>query len=347
MKETVAKGGWCHPTPRGFVRARVNNTPVLKPDGSASVAIAEALRGVIAGTQTKADAIEHIQNAGVASKHAYKVFSMPVYGGIIRSKLATGDVRAAFDGIITPEEWYRMEAILKSQVKKMRNHDNADFPLTSILFCGECGKAMKSGFGKSRSGKRYGYYWCPQKHGSIRADKTEVLLRDVLANAETAIQEFKSALQLAKGKVIEHLNSVGERREKIMAEIERVKNKKRKLTDRLASGVVGDDDYTVAAKTYDLEVATLTARLNTERDPSDIITEVAQNLGELRNFYDVYTFLDTKQKKHFLKLLLGRIDVDKDKLVKHRFNSKNSGVSAVSFDSPVMVEVRGVEPLTS
>ena len=162
MEETTARGGWCCVPPFGYVSSRnAKGVPILLPDGHRSVVVAKALRGVLNGTLEKVDASEMLMKAGMSRANAFRVFEKPVYGGLIRTKSHPNDIRAAFDGIISSEEWYALESRINRPAERaIRNYNNDAFPLTTILVCPVCDKPLAAGAALGKLKKRYPYYWC-------------------------------------------------------------------------------------------------------------------------------------------------------------------------------------------
>ena len=332
-QETIAKGGWCWVAPNGYIQDRDGNLPILKPDGMLSNVIATAFRGVINGTHTKSDAMAILRSAGLSPQTACKMFNMPIYGGIIRTKLSTDDLPAAFPGIITAEEWFRLEAKFSGVVREKRNYANDDFPLTSVLFCHECGTPLRGAFTTKKSGKRYPYYscqnkQCPNKNECLRSEKVDSMLNELLVTSESLTREFEESLRRATKCVMSSLHEIQKQRDSVAASIERIKKKKLKLAEGFADDVVDREDYIAKTKAYTLEIATLSAKLTQQKDPSDVITEVCNHLSKWRNFADVYAGLDTISKKRLLKLLFGGLTVVENKLIKLSKDCANAGVLA-------------------
>ena len=327
MAETSANGGWCFPTPKGYVRDRLGNLPILKPDGSLSTLIADCIRGVINGTASKSDGMDKLHAAGLTRQQAFKVFEKPVYGGIIRCKLVPGDVKAAFDGIVTRAEWYKLEEILGAEkIRAVRNYENDDFPLVSVLVCPECGKPMRGAFSRGKSKKRYGYYWCPKNHLSIPSKDADKMLRELFSETETIVREFEKTMELAMKRVVEIAASMEKERDDARNKIERIRKKNLALLDHYNDGAVSRENYSIMSKTYESDIATLSAKLNVDITPTDYLSEITRHLNSWRGFYDIFVALQTPQKKRLLKLLFGRLSVSGEKIAEHSKECESTGV---------------------
>jgi len=117
MVARAQKGGCLWKEPAGFALARSGNIPILQPSPPLSDAILAVLLDFLAGEITKSQGVAKLRKAGLKIGNAHNVFKLPVYGGIIRLKLADGDVKAAFPGLITAEEWYKIEDKLAKKGK--------------------------------------------------------------------------------------------------------------------------------------------------------------------------------------------------------------------------------------
>ena len=160
MEETTSKGGWVFREVLGFRLARSGSLPILEPVPPLSNIIAGVLREFIAGAITKSQGVAALKLAGIKANAAHYIFTNPIYGGIIRSKLGGPgrDIKAAFPGLIAPEEWYKLEYKLTPPKRQAHTNNNDAFPLTGILHCSECGAQLWGYFAKSQSGRKYPYY---------------------------------------------------------------------------------------------------------------------------------------------------------------------------------------------
>ena len=308
---TVAKGGWCWTAPKGYTLARnAAGVPILLPDAELAPVIAQALRGVLAGTISKADAIALMVKAGMSRTRAFAVFTTPVYGGLIRSQKSIGDVRAAFDGIITPEEWYALEAIT-TRLKKprnARNHNNDTLPLVKILICPECGKPLVGGVMK----KRYSYYWCRDKHVCFRAEKAHESLMTLLDSSILLQAKLENDLQ----QVIEYLTAEMEkfdkRRSKLQEQITRTEKQKTTLALAYASGNLLENEFQSAMAELRRQHEDLNLELVKLRTPDDFIEQLLYAKTTLKRLSFAYSTLPTCEKKKLLKLLFGTLTPSKD-----------------------------------
>ena len=314
LEATVAKGGWCWVPPFGYVAARnADRLPILRPDGKLSVVIAKALRGVLNKTMAKVDAAELMMKAGMSRTCAFRVFEMPVYGGIIRSKLAPSGIRAAFDGIISTEEWYALEGLLNRPAERaVRNYENDTFPLTTILVCPVCGKSLAAGLAQGKK-KRYPYYWCKKKHITIRAEKVHEQLAVLLDSSPKLQADLDAALQTVAERLIVEMKEASAHRSKIQEQMTKNDARIKKLALAYASGDLPDEVCKTALAEIRQQQAELQLKLFEHRSPDDFIELLSHAKTALKRLSFAYSALPTRGKKDLLKLLFGTLTLSADK----------------------------------
>lgn len=80
------------------------------------------------------------------------------------------------EALLTPDEYNRIQGVLKSRRFTKRNNRTSDAsPLLGVILCLECDSNMHHR-ANTVKGKQYRYYYCPNKHGqSVRAGEFEDL----------------------------------------------------------------------------------------------------------------------------------------------------------------------------
>ncbi len=332
LVEVVKRGGWCWCPPRGFVLERVDNLPLLKPDGVLSIVIADVMHAMLAGRMTKVEAVASLRSHGVTKQMAYKLFEMPVYGGIIRSSVVSGDVLAAFPGLVTPEEWYQFEARFGKGTKK-HTLDNDDFPLATILHCPECGGFLRGGHSTGRTGKKYSYYWCPDGHVSIRAERVNEFLFELLDSSAVLAGVLNISLRHAAQNIVDTMKKQNAVIARLKGRITAADNQIQRLTEGYASGTVQDDAYRAAVARLRLDKGAATAELENTIPPEVQVAKLEAALGELQHISDAYVRLSTPEKKKLLKLLFGSLFLTPDsKRIEPRKDSVFIELSSLSDD---------------
>ena len=161
--------------------------PLLAMDPENGPFVRETLLAVVAGAMTQADAIEAFRARGVCRSQAYNILRHPAYGGIIQNKFTDGaEVRAAFDGLVTPDEWHTLQRIIGAESAatkepRMYRRNNPDFPFSRLIKCPVCGKPLTGGWNRGGNGARYGHYFCTKAgHCSMTRDHVHAQM-DALA----------------------------------------------------------------------------------------------------------------------------------------------------------------------
>ena len=347
MAEVVRKGGWCWLAPTGYKISRNSeNTAILMPDGVFSIAISKALRGIASGTFDKAEAINIMVSAGMTRGKAHKVFGMPIYGGLIRSKISPIDVNAAFSGIVTPEVWYAVETATRRTEPRKYIRDRDDFPLAGVVTCGTCGLLLWGYFATGRKAKKYPYYRCKNNHVNIRATELEELASKILHESEELGVLFEIIMEKTIAIIREKRKTIEDDRSRILSSIEKVDAKITKLTDAFLENTVPENIYksTLASLNTERERAQRELEpLETPVDYSSTIIKFKKNLENITSFYDN---CDTPNKKKLLKMFFGGFTLQiENKKLEPQKGSIYQALLDFSEPSSQVAPPRGIEPL--
>ncbi len=188
-KILTQQGYWCRPAPTGFVNARdKDGKPILKPtpDKAQWELLQYGLRKQASGVYKINEIVRELARNGLKSREGKpirpqtwtKICRNPVYGGLLREQWTEGlEVRAKFDGAITPDEWHELQRALDGRkeviVKMPRKRLNPEYPLRRFLRCPRCNAPTTGYPSRGKMGKIYHYYSCPHKecHFSISRDE--------------------------------------------------------------------------------------------------------------------------------------------------------------------------------
>lgn len=161
--------------------------------------------------------------------------------------------------IVSDELFYKVQERLNESQKKRRHRNNHTYMLSGVLHCGDCGERMTGTSGKSKTGKHYYYYHCPNKHhGRINADNLEAAVISAIdeylqadrvkAIAKIAFKEYqnqmldnsevnlvKKELRSIDNKLKNAVNAIlnGIQSETIKNTIEGLESQKKTLSDKL------------------------------------------------------------------------------------------------------------------
>ncbi len=329
MAETAMRGGWITTPPCGFLAARSGSLPVLVPDPQKAPAIATALRALANGVADKSMTLLALRAAGMPSQSASRCLRQPVYGGLIRSSLTGGaDVLAAFPGLVTPAEWYRIEAALESPQKKAPGA-NDGFPLVGCLKCPECGGSITGSASRNRHGKLYGYYACHEGHVRARSEVVHADLHRLL----TASSQLSIFLNLIVRRVVKKIAAgaadAAKERSRHQAEATKAESRMAKLTAGWADGLIEDDQY--RAQMAKLRRDHATAKEAAEEQPGsvDLATLMGKVETHMKNVPALWETLDLQGKKAFFSALFGAIELLPDGKLS---NPSQTSIFAMVYD---------------
>lgn len=140
------------------------------------------------GTKSLSEMSKILNDWGIKMniKSAHNLFHNKFYMGYMVSKVYPEVVKGQHIPMITEEQYYKVQAILKGRNNNVpllprKSRDNADFPLRVILRCGKCGTPFTGAWTKGRSAK-YGYYFCRARctNKSIPIDDADTMIKEYL-----------------------------------------------------------------------------------------------------------------------------------------------------------------------
>ena len=172
------KGGyWPYTAPVGFKfkMTKTHGNMLVRNEPIASI-IQEAFEGYASGrfaSQAEVKRFLESQPAfpyrscdgTIRHQRITEMFKRPVYAGYVHCKILGVPLQ---EGKHKPlVSWATYEKVQnRMKTKKLapaRKDINLDFPLRGFVTCSDCGKPLRAGWSKSRSGKRHPYYNCQTK----------------------------------------------------------------------------------------------------------------------------------------------------------------------------------------
>jgi DNA invertase Pin-like site-specific DNA recombinase len=316
MKARVMSGGWVSLPPCGFKLVREGNLPILVPDPEKGPRIAAALQAFADGCADLCETQRTLKACGLCHSQAWRALKQPAYGGIIRNRLSDGqDVPAAFEGLVSSQTWYKIEArMTRAPAAPGRKDMNPDFPLVGQCDCEVCGKPLLGSFSRGRHGGKYGYYRCRANHVSIRADEAHKQVSELL----NASKELHGVVKLWREIVRQEAKSP-------MAETKRDRTKARtaetqaetrlsKLTDAFASGDVDAETYRKKSAEYRMIIAeNRELHQDITLEISDIEAALEACMLAFENPSTLWAGLSPETGKQFLKAMIGRLTCNSDR----------------------------------
>ena len=310
MVEMTKRGGFVSKPPRGFIAGKLNNIPILLPDPKTAPPIRAALQRFASGATAKAGCLLELKAAGIPKQSASHILQKPVYGGLIRSQLIENKtIRAAFDGLISPDEWYRIEAKLASpQLCKIHSLCNQDFILASITTCAVCGTSLLGSFSRGHKGGRYGYYACRHGHVRARADRLHGQIDRMLSEAADLQEIAAEVIQRAAAVTATRLNAIADNRQAAQNRLRASEGMELKLTEGWLAGIVPGDIY--QAKIASLRAEQQTYRISAESTDQTIAKGMEclnQMVLKLNSPQKMFNALGPNEKRRFITLMFGSL----------------------------------------
>ena len=314
MQARLSAGYWVAGTPYGFLRKPTPSGLTLIPHPDIAPAIANALQAAADGKKSIPDTIATLRRLGIPKTKAHHILRSPIYGGIIRPKNAAKDIPAAFPGLISSQSYYALETKLNATVRHFVRHTlNPNFPFLNLISCSVCGSRLSGGNCKSRTGKKYAYYWCyKNKCTKIRADKFHAQLRELVANSQKAIDAMAGTIEKATKAVLKDQKQAAGDSAQIRRDLTALDEKATKVSADYAAGKLDDNAYTHA-------VAAIRARrcqLNGDLLHADTVDEYADIAQRLRTKYAdpgaIFDALDPEGRRALIQLLFPRLALQPD-----------------------------------
>ena len=285
------------------------------------------------------------------------ILKNPLYCGIISfPSWGINTVQGHHEALVSVTTWQKIQDRLKDQAKTTARVDVwEDFPLRGFVSCECCNRPMTASWSKGRT-RKYAYYHCftigcPEYKQSIRKEKIEIDFRIMLDKIFSAKNMHKLAVAPLKHLWEEKEKTLGQSLTHAEGEIEAINKKVRQLMERIIAA-----DSPSVVKAYEEHIKSL------EMKKAEL-AESLQNKGTIKPFEETFRtaleylknpmkYWDSERigdKKTFLKLTFKapvsycRKGGFRTALTSCLF----SLFGGFSYPNKVLVEPRGIEPLTS
>ncbi len=330
MHEIAKKGGWTHKAPVGYLNARreCDGLSILIPDPLKASAIASILKGLASGSSTLAAAYTALKNIGFSKTAAGATLRNPIYAGIIcNTETDFREIKAGFNGLITPREFTQIQQRLGGFGKK-RQTENPATPLRGLLFCEHCGTPLTSGMATGRGGKKHESYWCHKcdQGGKVSGKSAQTQIAKLVSESDflgdlLAAVMFEFKRQTSKI-VAEHQR----RRDEAIREIKVNERRLEKLSSGWMDGLIDDAFFREKSAAIRLKIGELSAITEEKSDLTANTIARLESLGRiLLNPGKVFELIQIEQQKLFIEKVFGGFTVSPEK----RLNYLNSNSASV------------------
>jgi site-specific DNA recombinase len=369
MRARIMNGYWCFTANIGYKYKSIpGHGKLLVRDEPVASILAEALNGYASGRfQTQAEVMRFLESCTafpkdkkgcVQSQLVYKILGNSLYAGYIDvPKWGIYLQPGKHEPLISFETWQTIKKRMSSQGHAPARKDlKEDFPLRGFVTCGCCGQLVTAAWSKGRNA-RFPYYLCYNKscseyRKSVRKEKIEAEFEELLLSLRPSQSLYYLAKEMFQDLWEERLQRSGEERQTIKSEVLLIEKKVGQYLDRIVS-----TNSPILINSYEGEVRNLE-----ERKIS--LNEKVQNCGRpLQSFDETFRtsfgFLSNpcklwdsdrlEDKRSVLKLVFAK------RLPYYRNEGFRTAALSLPFsllgelkgDDYAMVELRGIEPLTS
>ncbi len=370
MTARLQMGYWHFKPPIGYKRKKVKgHGKMFVPDEPYASIVKEALEGYAVGRfQTPAEVSSFlrghplmqpkIQGKKYPFKDPVSLLTNRIYTGFFEyPKWEVRFMRGQHEPLISMEMYNRIQDRLSGRaISPIRKDIKYDFPLRGFLQCDSCGHHLTAAWSKGRS-KMYGYYAChnkacPDRRKSIRKEKVEGEFSEALKQLEPSQEVLDVARCMLKDIWDNRQGQVAQSQKEIENQIAELERDSEAMLDRIISAsdtrVIEAYEKRLAKQTMKQEE--LKRKLEDFEVPQRNFEEMFEPVAEiLSRPWKVWKNSDCRGKKALLRMLF----------VQEASYSSKAGLRTGELSFPfkvlsdryslneVLVEPRGVEPLTS
>lgn len=295
--------------PFGYKNARdEKNKPIIQIVPEKAEAIKTLFRKFING-----DSIAQLKKAApllgykkTGKSAITRMLSNPVYAGMVKVNAYYDEqeqlVKGIHEGIISENDWWKVQTLLKPEKPRSRYVLNENVPLRGILLCHTCGKVLTAGNSKGK--KLYYWYYCclTCKNANISAIKIHAQLIEILQTFSLP----QSYIDYLKRKVIDTLEgevkSAKSKYQKSITELADINLKKDNLEEKFIGGDIDKETYIKWKRRYDLDRDEQLAIQKETKIPIDRRWAIFENLiGYLTDITALYNLATLDQKQSILR----------------------------------------------
>ena len=238
-------------------------------------------------------------------------------------------INHSHEPIISEDMFNAVERLMKRDTRTAPEQDIV-YPLSGILFCGDCHASMIR-HKVNRGNKSFYYYHCSanKKKQGCSSHNTEMFsLHEKILNAirlqialvvdtEDLLQKIGN--QAILDRKIHRLDIlIGQKEE----ELNKQQEFRRKLYENMADGIITRDEYKVMHQSYNAKIAETTGKIQSlEQERADTINSNSINCSWMERFKENRNV--TELSRELVVTLIDRIEIFEDKRIEITFNFKD------------------------
>ncbi len=167
MEACLYAGRWILKPPLGYTMKKLDKSKTIVRDEPLATHLKKAFEGYANGSfHSRIEAFEFIKSKGFDFdvKRFYEAIKKPIYAGYFDFPVWKIPLtKAIHEPIITLETHNKILSRINMETKTYTKDLNQEFPLRRIVKCSECNKFFTASFAKSKSNKKFPYYYCANK----------------------------------------------------------------------------------------------------------------------------------------------------------------------------------------
>ena len=366
VRSKLLNGEWIFQAPIGYIKDR---TPEYKlkgiiPHPDYFKPLQEAWKMYSSGSYTITEICGFLKKAGVKThngidievKTLSKIFRNHFYRGVIFCDSQSIEAKGKHLAMIDDVTFFKVQEILQGNVERINQTGKLDtmedFLLSKCLHCYSCGNLLSGSYSKGKR-KYYGYYQC----GNSECEKRQFLPKDkmhqefikFLENIKPPKEDLDLFLEIVVDQYQILFDYAVESNKRITKEIAQIEKKLSNLRDLLEDGTYSRDEYNERKRKHEQDIAVKKFGLNeTEMDIPELeacISDAKRFLEHLPTFWINLSHGQKRKMTEFLfpKGLIWNGEAYRTPEIHPIFNT----IDEVLEEKKQMVELRGIEPLTS
>lgn len=362
----LKNGYWPFAAPLGYTKERNPTHGTIDVPNSKSKYVKEALEGFSNRRfLTKVDAVRFLQKHDIISKKQSpnkgiitftNMLTNPFYAGYIEfQRWEVSRREGHHEGIISPDTFEKNQKILNNKTSVFIRQDiREDFMLRGLVNCSQCGTKLTGANSRSKTGRLYPYYKCPNKpckaYGkSIRAEDIHEGFIDIIKGIRASEELQNLATAIFNDTWKEELKEKEKEREEERNTKQQLENTIRQLTLRATKtqNEIVLEQYEKQIETFGKQLEDIEINLQSNFDYSiPYRTSMQEVMSVLGNPYTVWKNYDVYQKQKFFYFIFDE-NLRYDK--KEGYRTPNYSLpltlfEAINNNEPNKVETVGFEP---
>ncbi len=353
MKErtysNVLAGRWPWLAPPGYNNLQSKAGANIAPDAEQEPLLRRCFELMSQGIYGQTDVLRMMTEAGLRDRkgrpftkqYLNRILRSPVYAGwVCPPSMPNVKVKGLHRPIVSQELFDAVQRVLdgKRPITAPKRKINPAFPLRGLVRCAACEKPLTAAMCRSRSGKRYGYYYCRQNGcRAVKSVQTQMLegqfleLLSSLRPQQPMSKDFpKIVAEVCRVRMQESFK----RARLLASQIESSRKMKDELLRAKLKGEVPQEDYVRGNAILAAEISGLETQLR-ETSSTQSRAEDFQRFAQLANtdLADLWQKAEPEQRIRVRQILFS------DGLLLH----PNSGLSNQNKSSlfSVLMSVKG------